>query len=187
MEILESLPPLLKTFWFIAIPVSIIFLIQTIMTFAGADAADGVQADFDSNLDHTEAPFQLFTFRNLINFLLGFSWAGISFYGIISSNFWLTIVALVTGVLFLVVFFLIIRQMQKLAEDNSFRYAQTLNRTAEVYMAIPGNRSGKGKVLVSIKGSTRELDAITEKEKIPAGAIVRVINIENDILLVELI
>ncbi|WP_315821886.1 hypothetical protein [Paraflavitalea speifideaquila] len=79
MELLNNLDPLLRIFWFVAIPASVIFLIQTIMTFAGADATDGIDADFDSNLHGTDAPFQLFSLRNLINFLLGFSWTGISF------------------------------------------------------------------------------------------------------------
>jgi len=47
MEILEHLDPLLKTFWFVAIPVSLIFIIQTIMTFMGVDASDGVEVDFE--------------------------------------------------------------------------------------------------------------------------------------------
>ncbi len=56
------------------------------MTFAGVDSHDGLSADFDSDLSHGDTPFQLFTFRNLINFLLGFSWTGISFYGTIDSK-----------------------------------------------------------------------------------------------------
>ena len=80
MEILENLDILLKTFWFVAIPTSLIFIIQTIMTFMGTDSSDGIQADFDGDLNGADAPFQLFSLRNLINFLLGFSWTGISFY-----------------------------------------------------------------------------------------------------------
>ena len=70
MEILENLDTLLKTFWFVAIPTSLIFIIQTIMTFVGVDSSDGVEADFDGDLGGTDAPFQLFSLRNLINFLL---------------------------------------------------------------------------------------------------------------------
>ena len=60
MEILENLEPLLRTFWFVAIPSSIIFIIQTILTFVGGDASDGLEADFDGDLSGTETPFQLF-------------------------------------------------------------------------------------------------------------------------------
>ena len=65
MEILENLDPLLKTFWYIAIPASLIFVVQTIMTFIGADATDGIEADFNGDFDGADAPFQLFSLRNL--------------------------------------------------------------------------------------------------------------------------
>lgn len=186
MEVLQNLDPLLKAFWFIAIPSSLIFLIQTIMTFIGVDATDGIDADFDSNLADTDAPFQLFSLRNLINFLLGFSWTGISFYSSISSSVLLIVVAFLIGCLFVYLFFLIIQQVQKLAEDNSFKMAETLNKTAEVYTPIPANMQGMGKVLISVKGAFHELDAMTEDQKIESHAVVKVVRIEsNSILIVE--
>ncbi len=186
MEIIENLDPLLKTFWFVAIPVSVIFIIQTIMTFIGADASDGTSADFDGDLHGGEAPFQLFSLRNLINFLLGLSWAGISLYGIIANPLVLILVSLLVGVFFVVLFFVVIKQLRKLAEDNSFKISDTLNKTAEVYLAIPENKQGKGKILISIKGAFHELDAMTENERIATGKTVKVVKIENnDILIVE--
>ncbi len=186
MEILENLEPLLKTFWYVAIPASVIFIIQTIMTFMGADAHDGVNADFDSNLSGAEAPFQLFSLRNLINFLLGFSWTGISFYTTISNKILLIIVALAVGLLFIFLFFVIMLQVQKLAEDNSFKISNTINKTAEVYLNIPEYRTGKGKVMVSVNGSYHELQAMTENAAIASGTLVKVIKIDNEnILIVE--
>jgi preprotein translocase subunit YajC len=156
------------------------------MTLVGADAAEGVSAEFDGNLDGVDTPFQLFSLRNLINFLLGFSWTGISFYTSISNKFLLIGLSFSVGAFFLYLFFLIIRQMQKLAEDNSFKITNTLNKTAEVYLSIPAHKSGKGKVMISVKGSFHELDAMSEGEKIPTGAAVRIVKIENDsILIVE--
>ena len=52
-------------YWYIAIGASVIFIIQTIMTFVGADADTGVDADFDGNLDGGDSPFQLFSLRPL--------------------------------------------------------------------------------------------------------------------------
>lgn len=184
MEILNNLPPLLKTFWFVAIPASVIFLIQTIITFFGGDTADGVEADFDGDLSGGDAPFQLFSLRNLINFLLGFGWTGISFYDTISNQFVLISLAIIIGGIFVYFFFMIIKQVQKLAENNSFKINNTINKTAEVYLTIPEKKSGKGKVLVSVKGSVHELDAITANETLPSGSMVRVVQIENDNLLI---
>jgi membrane protein implicated in regulation of membrane protease activity len=185
METIANLEPLLKTFWFVAIPVSVIFIIQTIMTFMGADASDGVDADFDSNLDGADAPFQLFSLRNLINFLLGFSWMGISFYTTVSNKPLLVLLSVAVGALFVFLFFIIIKQVQKLAEDNSFKLSNTLNKTAEVYLTIPENKKGKGKIMISVNGAFHELEAITEHDRIPSGALVKVVKIETNILVVE--
>jgi hypothetical protein len=186
MEFLENLEPLLRTFWIVASITSIIFIIQTIMTFMGVDATDGLDADFDSDFEGGDSEFQLFSLRNLINFLLGFSWTGISFYNSIENRTILILISLVVGILFVLVFFYIIKQIQKLAEDNSFKIANTLNKTAEVYLTIPEQKTGSGKIMISVNGAYHELKAMTENEKIPSGTTVKVLRIDNgDVLIVE--
>ncbi len=184
MEIIENLEPLLRTFWYVAIPTSIIFIIQTIMTFIGVDSSDGLDADFNGDLDGGDSPFQLFSLRNLINFLLGFSWTGISFYNSIASPLILITLSIIIGCLFVYLFFLIIRQVQKLEEDNSFHIKNTLNKTAEVYLTIPEKKTGKGKIMISVKGAFHELEAMTENETIPSGTLVKVIKIENENIII---
>jgi len=184
MEFFNSLDPFIKVFWFIAIPTSVVFLIQTVMTFSGMDSSDGTSADFDSDLHHGDAPFQLFTFRNLINFLLGFSWTGISFYGSIENRFLLILVSFLVGSSFIAAFFFIISQIQKLAEDNTFKIDNALNQVCTVYLSIPAKKSGKGKIQVSVNGAFHELDAITENEKIETSAMVRIVKIESGNLVV---
>lgn len=185
MEFLNGMDPFLRIFWYIAIPASLIFIIQTIMTFIGIDAHDGADADFSGHLDEGHMPFQLFSLRNLINFLLGFSWTGISFYQVIPSPTILSLVSLVVGIFFVAMYFFIIMQVQKLAENNSFSLSSTINQTAEVYLAIPGNKKGKGKIMISVKGSVREIDAVTEQDsKIESGSIVSVVNTEGDSLVI---
>lgn len=173
-------------YWYIAIGASVIFIIQTIMTFVGADADTGIDADFDGNLDGGDSPFQLFSLRNLINFLLGFGWAGVSLYTAIESNVLLAIVAFLVGVLFIAFFFFIMRALLKLSEDNSFKIEDTIGKTADVYLSIPAAKTGKGKVFISVKGSTHELSAITNSvDEIKNGSLVKVVGIEGDILIVS--
>jgi hypothetical protein len=71
MEMFNQLEPMLKIFWMVAAISSLIFIVQTIMTFTGTDSTDGISADFDGDLSGTDSPFQLFSFRNLINLFLG--------------------------------------------------------------------------------------------------------------------
>jgi hypothetical protein len=186
LEFFESMDSMQKIFWFTALPASFIFAIQTIMTFSGLDASDGVEADFEGDLEGADAPFQLFSFRNLINFLLGFGWGGVSFFHTIENRSLLTLTALLIGISFVWLFFLIMRQIQGLAEDNTFAVANAVNQTGQVYLGIPPNKSGKGKVLVSAKGATHELEAMTTAfEKLETGAMIRVVSVENNILIVE--
>ena len=179
MELLDSLPTLLKSFWYIAIPTSLIFLIQTIITFAGFDT------DIDTDFNGGELDFQVFSLKNLINFLLGFSWTGISFYSTLGEKpVFLIVTSFVVGVLFVLLFFFVIKQVQKLAEDNSFKITNTLDKTAEVYLTIPEHKSGKGKIMISVNGAFHELEAMTENDRIPSGSAVKVVKIENNNLLI---
>ena len=184
MEFLENYEPLLKAFWYIALPVSLFFGLQTIMTFVGLS---GGETDMDSDGgDGGDMPFEIFTLRNLINFLLGFSWTGISFYDSIANKTTLIIVSVLVGLLFVALFFFLIKQILKLSEDNSFKIENALNKTAEVYITIPESKTGKGKVQISINGAFHELDAITKSsEKIPSNSAVKVVAIEDNLLIVE--
>lgn len=185
MEWIENLEPILKMFWYIAIPTSVVFILQTIMTFIGIGDTDAVDLDVESSFDTDAADFQLLTLRNLINFLLGFSWSGISLYGTLSNMFVLIVVSVIIGASFIYIFWLIMKQLYKFSEDNSFKMDEALYKNADVYLSIPGRMSGKGKILINVKGSTRELEAMTESEKIETGATVNVISINNNILIVE--
>ncbi len=182
MDFLDNFDPLLKAFWPVAIPTSTVFLFQTLLTFFGGSGTDGLETD----LDGADTPFHLFSFRNLINFLLGFSWTGIAFSELISSSIILILLALSVGLFFVYIFYLVIKQLQNLAEDNTFKLENTLFQVAEVYLTIPGHRAGIGKITISVNGTFHELGAMTEEEKIQTGSLVRIVNIENNsLLLVE--
>jgi len=183
MNFLENYDSLLKAFWYIALPVSLFFGLQTILTFTGL--SDG-ETDMDSDSGDTDLPFEIFTLRNLINFLLGFSWTGISFYEAIENKMVLIATAIIVGLLFVGIFFLLIKQILKLSENNSFNIENTLHKTAEVYLSIPSEKTGKGKVMISVNGAFHELDAMTTSaDAIPTNSAVKVVAVENNILIVE--
>ena len=101
-------------------------------------------------------------------------------------EFLLIILALVVGLIFVAIFFFIIKQILKLQEDNTFNINNTWGKTAQVYMNIPPQKSGSGKVQVSIAGSFHELEAVTDHfEMIHSGEMVRIVKVENQTLTVE--
>ena len=187
IELYSNLDVFMKIYWIIALFSSLIFIIQAIMTFVGGGASD-LDVDMDSNFDtHAgDMPFHIFSFRNLINFLLGFSWTGISLNNAIPNRIVLSLISVVVGLLFIFLFFLIIKQLMKLSENNSFKMEDTLGKTADVYLTIPPAGHGKGKVIVSVKGAVHELYAITNgNEKIDTGFVVKIKQIEHDLVIVE--
>ncbi len=184
MDFFENLEPLLKVYWYIAIPVSLIFIVQTIMTFVGIDG--DIDTDFHVESHDGDSPFQLFSFRNLINFLIGLSWTGIAFYSTIHNHYILIGISVIIGIAFVLLFFFIIQQIQRLAEDNTFNIKNTLSKSGQVYLTIPARKEGKGKVQISVNGAVHELAAMTEHDKLETGTIVRVTSIlDQHILVVE--
>ncbi|MBI2257597.1 MAG: serine protease [Flavobacteriia bacterium] len=186
MDFFDQMDVLERTFWFIALPSSLFFIIQTIMTFLGSDASDGNVPDFDGDFDIGHAPFQLFSLRNLTHFLLGFSWTGISFYHYISSSVVLILLSLIVGLSFIALFFFLLKAIMKLGEDNTFQINQCLQKTATVYIKIPEKKSGVGKIQVSVNHTIQELSAITNGDGAESGSLVRIIEIlDNQLVLVE--
>ncbi|MFV0604212.1 MAG: serine protease [Niabella sp.] len=185
-QFFSGMPGLLQGFWWVALIASIIFVLQTIMTFIGSDSgADGVNADFEGDLEGVHTPFQMFTFRNLVNFMLGFGWTGIAFYNTITNKTILVLLATLVGVIFILLFFFIIKQFLKLSEDNTFDIMKLVGYNADVYLNIPSNMSGQGKVQVSFQGTSHELPAMTQGEMIPTGSVVKIISINQKILIVN--
>lgn len=184
----SGLDPALRIYWGVAIFASLVFVIQIVLTFAGmGDTDGGMDADVaDGNTMDTGGAIQLFTVRNFINFLLGVGWGGVCFWDTISNPMLLLCVALVIGVLFVGVFLFMFRKLKRLEHTASYNLQDAVGQIADVYLRIPAERGGEGKVQAAFSGSVQELSAITDGEQIPSGAKVRVLGVVGDhTLLVE--
>ena len=190
MDLFNSLEPLQKFFWIIALCASLVFLIQTIMTFVGLGTDADVDAGpMDGSVDSMEdgSLSGVFSFRNLINFLLGYGWAGALLFSSIEKGWLLQVVAIAVGLAFVLAFVFMFRQVMKLSHDGSFKMSEAVGLKADVYLRIPASRSGRGKVQVSVKGSVHEVDAMTDRnEEIATGGQVKILKVlGDDLLLVE--
>lgn len=188
----NSLAPVLKIYWGIAIFASIIFIIQTVMSFIGiADMDTDMNVDFDTDaspdaLDDAGA-MHLLSIRNVIYFLLGVGWTGVSLWNTIENSILLAVVAILVGCLFVAIFLALFRQMMKLQQNGAFDINDAVGKTVDVYLRIPAANEGMGKVQVSFNGSIQELDARNTSDTIiPSGAKVRVVEVvDHSILMVE--
>lgn len=185
MEFLNSADAYYKVVYYIALGSFAVFTIQSLLTFFGGDFHDGTEADFNGDIAGHNSTFQYFTFRNLINFLLGFSWTAAALHSAIENKVIVSLVATGVGVSLVYLVLKMMKEFSRMTQDNTMRLEQAIGKSAEVYLTIPANKSGKGKVHISLQHTLRELDALTEGEAIPSGANVTVIALfENSTLLV---
>lgn len=189
-EWFSALDPMLRIFWGIAIFSSVIFFIQTVLSFMGIGDSDvdaSVDSDVSGDASDDAGAIHLLSFRNIIYFLFGMGWAGVSLWHTITNRTILVIVSLLVGCLFVAIFIAIFRGMMKLQHNGAFDIDDALGKTVDVYLRIPPQRQGQGKVQVSFNGSIQELDAQTDSETmIPSGAKVQVVEVlHKKILVVE--
>ena len=171
----------MQIFWGIALVTSIFFVIQTVMAFMGLDADTDDGAGFDDV--EMEGLSGYFSFRNFINFLLGYGWGGVLLQSVIPDYIWLELAAIGVGLVFVLVFVIIQHQVMKLSTDKTFQMDEAVGQIADTYLRIPGEKKGTGKVMVSVRGSMHEIDAMTEGAEIPTGTKVRVTKVIGSELL----
>ena len=183
-----SLSTAMQVLWAITLSASLIFVIQTVMTFLGLGDHD---ADFD--LDTSDGSFDadpsmnLLTFRNLVNFCLGFGWTAVLMHEKIQSNALLIIVSVIVGILLVTVVMWIFKWLSGMQQTGNIDvHKSAVGCEGKVYLTIPGERKGEGKVQITINNAVREYDAVTDGETIPTGKAIKVTEVINDYtLLVE--
>ena len=183
-----SLSTAMQVLWAITLSASLIFIIQTVMTFLGLGDHD---ADFD--LDTSDGSFDadpsmnLLTFRNLVNFCLGFGWTAVLMHEKIQSNALLIIVSVIVGILLVTVVMWIFKWLSGMQQTGNIDvHKSAVGCEGKVYLTIPGERKGEGKVQITINNAVREYDAVTDGETIPTGKAIKVTEVINDYtLLVE--
>lgn len=186
---------LMKFIWVLTLGVSIIFLIQSVMTFIGADAdasgLDGGAFDMDMPDDPSAVldagASSLYTFRNFVNFFLGFGWSAIIFRNSISSTGLLMLISVVIGVLLVAAVMYLFKWLASMQQSGTINvYKSAVGCQGTVYLTIPGERSSQGKVQISISNSIREFNALTDGDTLKTGTPIKVTEVINaSTLLVE--
>ena len=185
-----SLDLFMKILWCIAIASSLIFIIETVLTFIGAD----VEMDMDTDFDVPDGGFEgdpsmnLYTFRNLVNFLLGMSWTAILLQEQIASKALLMIIAFVVGALLVFAVMMMFKGLSKMQQSGNIDvYKSAIGCNGKVYLTVPAERKGTGKVQININNSVREYDALTDSEDdLKTGTSIKVTEVlDTNTLLVE--
>ena len=168
-EMFQSMDTWMQTFWVWAIGGSAIFIIQALLTMIGMDSTD-VDVDYDgADTMDLGGSISLFSIKNFVNFIVGFGWAGVCLADLIANKVILSLIATLVGIGFVAMFFYLRKQTKKLEHNGAFRIEDCIGKTVNVYLRIPAQKSGTGKVQVRLNGSVHEINAMTEGDALPSG------------------
>ena len=188
-----DLSPVMKLLWGVTLTATLIFIIQTVMTFLGADA-DSTDFDMDvdtsmdgSDLSNIDSGANLYTFRNFVNFFLGFGWTAIILQPSVKSTAVLVIIAVLVGIALVALVMYMFKWLYSMQQSGNINvYKSAVGCQGKCYLRIPGERGGEGKVQITIQGAVREYNAVTDGDEIKTGTSVKVLEaIDGNTLLVE--
>ena len=176
-----------QIFWGIALIASVFFVFVLITTLLGGDT-DGIEGDVDAEIEaDTGIAFQFFSFKNIVAFFTIFGWSGISFLEAGMSKGIVVLLAAVCGLAMMFVMAFLLYQMRKMTSSGTLIMKNAIGQIGSVYLTIGANRSRLGKVQITVQGTLRELEAITdENEEITTNTVVQVKEVTaNGILIVS--
>jgi len=170
----------------------IFVIIRFIMMLVGMDHGtdgdfDAGGQDFDGHHADSDVGFKLLSLQGITSFLMMFGLVGMALYsqskmGILISMIGATAAGLASVWIIAKMFSMVIR----LQSSGTIPIDSTVGSHGQVYLTIPEN--GSGRVLVKVRNSLREYDAIShDNHKIATGAPIRVVWVDGNILVVEAI
>jgi len=155
---------IMAVYWGFAIGGSVIFAITAIAALFGIGGAESgdVDVDMDGQIDivHPDSgifDFKLISFRSILAFIAMFGWGGVVFgeYG------WKGLGAAIgCGLVTMAITAYLIMSILKLQQNGTRANASLVGKKGTVYLAIPAG--GRGKVVLDLGDSTREITAYSE-------------------------
>lgn len=204
----DSLSEVLKILYCIAIPSSLLLLLQMLLSMMGGHHDTGVEfsdtsgiddldIDFDSDVNHTDfiadgsnpadfATLKLLTLQTIVTFLAVFGWVSIICISSGLNNLVSIIIGAIFGFFIMILVAKMVQMSSKLTENGTLNLKNAIGETATVYLTIPSKNDGIGKITMQLQGRFCELDAVNAGEKIlQTGKQVLVTDVVGDMLVVE--
>ncbi len=166
---------------FAATLIMIVFIILMLIGFDNSefDGIDDLSMDVDFDVD-VDADFdidsindeplssigglKIFTIRGILAFLSMGSWTTMLFLDILSP--WIaTVIGMIVGLISAYLLALALRQAMKLESSGNIDYRKAIGKPAIVYLRVPKQNSGHGKVNLVLEDRFIEVDAITKGDE----------------------
>jgi len=147
--------------------------------FAGdhADAGHHEVGTHDADHDHGDGNWflGLLTFRSVCAAVAFFGLGGLTaaYYELPESA--RIAAAALSGFAALYLVATLMKTLYRLKADGAVRINHAVGRTGTVYLRVPANKTGPGKVTLNLQNRTVELEAFTAAAELPTGTPIRVV------------
>lgn len=190
----ESLQTIQQVFYILAIPATVILVIQTVLLFFGLGHdsetdidhdVDGDTGDIDGDTDGAEhlVGLRLLSVRSIVAFFSICGWTGVAMLDMGVSPLITTLVAIIAGFAAMVLVAFLLKASLKLQQSGNLDMQNAVGLTGEVYVPIAEN--GKGKVTLVVQERFMEMDAICPTQALKTGTRVKIIGVtESNTLIV---
>ena len=164
--------------------IMLIFLILMIIGIDDADFDGGDALDGDLSLLNDEplsgiAGLKIFTIKGILVFLSLSAWTAYLLYGVLHIAIVLVIAAII-GFIGAFLQALAFRAMMKLESSGNINYENAIGKTGTVYINIPKEKKGRGKITMVVQGRFAEIDAITnDLEELLPKTQVEIVGLED--------
>ncbi len=189
-SLLESLPVLQLIFAFIAIPATLVLVVQTVFLLIGMGGADA-DTDFDPDgIDIGETAegdggLALFSVRGIVAMLCIAGWSGVVFVDFGLPDWLAIVLASICGVAALFGMAYLMKAVMKLQSSGNIQLGAAVGKIGEVYIPIPPRGEGRGKISITVQERLIEVDAISGGDAVlKTGDTVRVVATDESGLVV---
>lgn len=198
IEFFTSLALGQQIFVCVAVPATVILIIQIVMMLIGLGASDtdidgdGIPDALEAPGDDTDLPdggLSFFTLRGIVSMLCIMGWSGLVF---LDPSLGIPtpvgiLISFVLGVIALVLVAFAMKGISKLQSSGNLDLRNAIGKVGQVYLTIPAGGKSSGKVNVTIQEQFKEFTAITTAEEpIKTGSYVRIVAVsESGTLVVE--
>ncbi len=156
-----------------------LMLLQIVLQVFGLvdDVGDADIEAADMDADHGAAGnwfFGFLSFKALVAFCGVFGLTGLILIDTDMSTWLRILCALQAGVVAMLAVAWLMRMLHNLSSSGTLDIKNTIGIEGKVYLRIPAEKGGAGKVTLEVQGRSVELPAMTDGEEIATGARVRV-------------
>lgn len=158
----------------------------------GGDGADGMDAHAGAHFDgghdvgHDQSSFlKLLSLQTLTGFATFFGLTGMSAGGAGWTHTATLSAAILAGIAAVWLVGKAMQMISRLQCSGTLDLNNAVGHEARVYLRIPGDNQGHGRILLEVQGRNIECEAMTRGPELPTGAFARVVAVHDEVLEVE--